>query len=349
MSFLVCTPRVCLRMKRSSVVSDYYNFSTKAQVEECTTVMLNFYNYLITHNVCPEYHDNINAARKICGLANKELPGSCRIVGAFPGDFNIACSALFGGKWQTLLVESPWMDASKQEPGQDLTKQKAQHTISLAAVANAPEEWFNKNESQLRKGLITNQQILGTEEGVGFEVMEIIPANEEVRGMYAPHSHTFKAVGKLICKPWAAPDFTHYDLPKGYVEDARPEKYEFWLEQDLLDLCSIGTKFRATSRKLSSGLHILEGVTNAYPSYHKLLLNELLYEPGSNKKWKEPREMTREEHLEREPRYLPQPAEDAEAVAGQEEQQQVAASGQVSTQGEDMAGRMEDEKAGTSA
>lgn len=310
--------------------------------------MLNFYNYLILHNVCPEYHDSINAARKVCGVANKELPGSCNIVGAFPGDFNIACSALFGGRWQTLLEDSPWMETSKDETSQDLTRQKAKQTVSLAAAANAPNEWWMKDTPTLRKDLLSDQQILGTEKDVGFEVTEIISADEVVRELYEPYSHTFKVVGKLICKPWTVPDFTQYDLPKGYMEDARPSQYEFWLEQDLLDLCSIGTKFKANSHKLSSGLHILDGVTNAYPSYHKLLLNELLYEPGSNKKWKEPREVTREEHLWRGARWLPKPAEDAEAATNQEGGKQLEPPEQSREQGETAAEAVDGEKAGTS-
>lgn len=271
---------------------------TEEDVTKTTNLLTNFYNYLIRHDVCPEYNDQIYAARRVCAQASRELLNVPNFGRKLPGDFNSAALVLF-----------------REDPSISPANRKAAKPVfSLGAAANGPESWFSNQGGRIQKEILEDQYVVDTENFVGFEVTEIFNASEDVNEMYEPTG--MKPTGKLICKPWKIPLIEDEDLPKGYIPPARPATYEFWLEQDILDLCNIGVKFDATVNKLSSGLYVINHVGQTYASFHIALLNELLYSPGSMKKWKEPKEITREERLEKERQYLPVEEEKEQEVDG---------------------------------
>lgn len=274
-----------LTLIRGSIIAS--RSESEEYITKTTNLLINFYNYLMRHDVCQEYNEQLLAARRICARANQELVDLPKFGQRFPGEFNSAALVLAGEGTSITLAKI----------------KAAKPIFSLGAAANAPESWFSNQGGRLQKGILEDQHVIEKEDLVGFEVTDIFTASEDVNEMYEPTG--MKPTGKLICKPWKAPYIGDEDLPKGYKPPSRPDTYEFWVEQDILDLCSIGVKFEATISKLSSGLNIINYVGQTYPSFYTILLNELLYSPGSMKKWKEPQEITREERLQKECRYLP--------------------------------------------
>lgn len=59
--------------------------------------MTNFYNYLMHHNVCLEYREEIKAARAAVKLGRNQLIAIHDLSSLIPGEFNVACSVLLGG------------------------------------------------------------------------------------------------------------------------------------------------------------------------------------------------------------------------------------------------------------
>ena len=60
------------------------------------TVVTNFYNYLLHHNVCREYEGQLHAAKAVCATAAIEIPALYELVATLPGPFNRACSTKGG-------------------------------------------------------------------------------------------------------------------------------------------------------------------------------------------------------------------------------------------------------------
>ncbi|KZZ89503.1 Argonaute complex, subunit Arb1 [Ascosphaera apis ARSEF 7405] len=83
----------------SSSLADYFCIDNPPAIQKATNVLRNFLNYLLYHNVCPEYTENILAARDVVDTAEKELWLLHEADLWSPGDFNMACSTLFGGQY----------------------------------------------------------------------------------------------------------------------------------------------------------------------------------------------------------------------------------------------------------
>lgn len=138
--------------------------------------------------------------------------------------------------------------------------------------------------------LYLNQTILYTEVDIGLEVVDIQRADDSTRKLC--HDMSCSVLGKLLCKPWTAPDFAGDDLPGDY-DDVRPESYEFWLEEEILDWCFAGMKLEAMVNTLSQGRKHIATVHAVRCSFYTLVENELL------RKWKEPVWVSREENRKR--------------------------------------------------
>jgi hypothetical protein len=71
-------------------------------------VIRNFLSYVLHHGVCPEYTQDVLAARKVCDVAEKELWAIKKVHNLLPGDFNIATSIAYGGHYQGNYFRPEW-------------------------------------------------------------------------------------------------------------------------------------------------------------------------------------------------------------------------------------------------
>lgn len=272
---------------RSSYIPSILFFDTLEDTTFCIAVLRNFYNYILRHDVCPEYTADILAARATCDQADEELFTTHTVMKALPGEFNTACSVLFGGYYKYLdFSGGDWgLKAKEKHDAVARASRKAQEK-KIFAMAFAAHDFDVKDALE--------QKIVATEEHVGLEVKQIVPANDSVRNFYKVDVGIHvKLVGKLICTPWEIPNHEEYDLPTSHTTPQRPDSYEFLLEQRTLDKCFIGMKIEADVQELSSGLKFLDHVQAVRCSFYTVLDNETL------SGWKEPRFYTREETLAR--------------------------------------------------
>jgi hypothetical protein len=95
--------------------------------------MTNFYNYLMHHSVCPEYTEEILAARSVVAQGQKELIAIHNLGSMVPGDFNVACSVLLEGN----LAESHSSDISWNANTKDLmSPEKARIIVATAFTSD---------------------------------------------------------------------------------------------------------------------------------------------------------------------------------------------------------------------
>lgn len=245
--------------------------------------MRNFLNYILYHDVCPEYKDQVFAARAICDKAEAELLAVKDAAGLMPGDFNMACSTLYGGYYQGLYSgDQAWARDLDIEVGMD--DARALKVIKAAVGVYGTDEQANR----LRDGQVA--RVPKEEENVGFEITEIIPMDEDGRDIYKTMlGGAVKPLGRIRARGWARPFPPEEDMTDDEDEHARAnngsgnfKSYEFWIEEDVLEHCFVGMKIEATVWQLNIGISYFDAVLGVYCSFHTNLENEMM------SGWREP-------------------------------------------------------------
>lgn len=271
----------------------FYGLDTEADVKLITTLLTNFMNYLLLHDVCPEYQDSILAAKECCVKATQELWSIRQAQLWMPGDFNIACSTLFDGAYgRRYDGNTPWTDDVEGFVGQ--TDEEARQIVKFAVACAGSEEqyqlWYDKAMANAVK-------VTQVRKEVGLEITAIILPDDETRSFYKKRTKEFRPVGKIYTKAWLNPAAPPDDLTpeeqalrqerserKGPVlqgsdpvRGAEEGEYEFFIEEAVLQHLFVGMKFEATVRTLNCGIYFFDEVLNVYVSFDTFLPNEMMY------------------------------------------------------------------------
>jgi len=243
--------------------------------------MTNFYNYLLHHNVCNEYKEDINAAKRVCTLATKEIPRLIELNKLLPGRFNHALSILTGGSANDTYSRGGWDESSE---ARGIQREEARIVALTGLMSYADDdtvEALSKNNWSESLTCIESKV-------VEVEVSRIEKATEEVKAVYSAQQETVKSkltlerLGRLMCKPYQFPSFETYDQPGSGSNAAISLQTEcaFLFEESLLELFVVGMKLEATVRTIEFGngarFSYLDDKWNLSPTYHTVLLNELI-------------------------------------------------------------------------
>ena len=279
----------------------YYGFETRAQVDTVTKVLINFMNYLLHHDVCPEYAADVLAARNICNTANAEIWACAESQRRLPGDFNIACSTLFDGSYGKLYDGiTTWMpEESGLESFVGMTADIAREVVKFAIAGAAREEVY---QAWYKMAVEDNIETVEVHQAAGFEIIAIDKVDDETKAFYKEQSTEYRPVGKIRAMPWTNPEGPPEDLSpeekaalkretghdksgnnKGNATRLAEPVYEFFIEEVVLQHLSVGMKIEATIRKLNCGIWYFDDVLRAFCSFDTYLCNELMVG------WKEPR------------------------------------------------------------
>lgn len=254
-------------------------------------IVRNFLNYLLYHNVCPEYKDQINAARAICNLADRELPAIKQFSMTGPGDFNIACSTLYQGHYHG-LYESALSWARDTDIVVGMSNEQAAKVITAALVAYGTEEQL-QHVKDGKPVFVTDISPPNT----AFEITSIHPADSRVRELYATKFKDLKPLGRIRAKYWVRPYAPEEDMSDNGDNDnndkspstdetkqkEKEEEHEFFIEDpDLLEHCFVGMKIEATIRKLNIGVSFFDAMVGIFASFYTNLPNEMMIG------WREP-------------------------------------------------------------
>jgi Argonaute siRNA chaperone (ARC) complex subunit Arb1 len=261
-------------------VPQIFTIDTVKEVKECSAVIRNFLNYVLSHSVCPEYTQEIMAARKICDLAEVELPLIRELGNLLPGDFNTAASTLYGGYYNRFGVQnSLWVD--------DDLATDPQRRRRLYGMPIAEAERIFKTAIAFLGTWEHYQCVMKPYEGEvksmlkSIEVVEIVLATPEMRKKYAGvkdlsgDAGNFQPLGVLKVKHWDNPDGPEEDTSDDgqSATETPPDSVidEFWLESHILEKCFVGMKFEATVHELSIGIKYFDVVNNIYCSFFTYL------------------------------------------------------------------------------
>lgn len=276
----------------SSEFFQHFEWTNEEVVRETTNVIRKFYDYLLYHDACPEYEDDIRNARDVCDLANQEIPKLARFDAELPGGFNTAASTLYGGYYAEIRPCDSSADWVVQGDAIGLSDQDAWTILSAGILGHGTDEQVEEIHQAHKERRLPK---VTTEEDVGLEVVRIESISADAKLIYEDDriSGTFiKPTGKLHCKRWLHPGAAPRDLPTAVVAEekrrAKDKKYEFVVESHILENCEIGMKMEANVSQLDNGFMWLDVVTNVYPTFFNWTLNERMRgwkEPGPPKKW----------------------------------------------------------------
>ncbi|OJD22885.1 hypothetical protein ACJ73_05763 [Blastomyces percursus] len=269
----------------SSVLPLYIGLETKALVDMATGTIRNFLNYILLHDVCPEYTENILAARAVCDRAKVELWKAQQANCWAPGNFNMACSTLFAGYFYGFYTGG--QEWSKEVGAEGMEDNVARKVVKFALAGAGSYEQAVRfrdlaNSNELKATCVDEN---------GFEVIAIAPVDSDVRDFYKQHAPDLEPVGKLRAKPWRNPRLPEEDLPRGQICGIQPsspsvaDEYEFFVDESMLQFCFVGMKVDTSVWELNCGLHYFDNVMAVHCSFYTILLNESMIG------WKEPRDL----------------------------------------------------------
>ena len=260
-----------------------FDVTTEKQVKSYTAIIRNFLNYLLHHDVCPEYKDQINAARTTCDLAEREL-WACKQASVWlPGDFNTACSTIFGGYYTNMYIgDQDW--AKDLDIYKGMSNETAKRIFKAGLAAQATDEVVNAFTTRTKEKNLEVASTIAT----GLEITDLIKADEDVLEMYAAQKPSLKPLGRMKARTWYNPTLPKEDLTEEEevaAATAPPEfkEFELWVEDEILEKCFVGMKFDATIRELNFGVRYFDTVIGVHCSFYSLLPNELIVgwrEPG---------------------------------------------------------------------
>jgi hypothetical protein len=262
------------------------------EIETISMVIRNFLDYVLHHSVCPEYTADIMAARKLCDVAEKELWAIKQLQRKLPGDFNVAASTLFGGRYQNIHIQNAEWAVEDPNYGEYPTIEQgfgvveAKHILTTAIAVNGNNEIF-------LEAIRNPGEIIKTEKRY-YEVINIVRSdvqiNEPCAGFKNDQGQTgqIKPLGLIHFKLWSGPGLEsedHSDDEEIAALDASgtDSVYEkYWLEDDILAHCFLGMKLELEVHELDIGIRFFDTVHGIYCSFLTILPNEKMAN------WKEP-------------------------------------------------------------
>lgn len=277
----------CTKGFLSRSASDLYAFDRLEDASLVTTTIERFLDYLLQHDVCPEYNEQILSTRDFCREANLELWDCAEAGRLMPGQFNVACSTLAGGQYANYDGETDWGNNDPSQPVfVGLSQEEAETMIRFAVLNVASEPVYQHYYQLVHNG--DDLEVVETIHGQGFEIVDIVAPTADCKDFYKQNSTTFRPMGKVIAKPWTNPDSPPEDLTQEEMDEVidgvdNDARYEFFVEEIIQQHMSINQKVVATIHKLNCGIWFFDEVARVLPDFDVWLFNDLVED------YKEPR------------------------------------------------------------
>ncbi|KAK4988347.1 hypothetical protein LTR50_003979 [Elasticomyces elasticus] len=253
----------------SSHLPHHTDIATERKVKVCTNVLKNFHNYLLLHDVCPEYASDIREVFGVCKQWEQEFLKTRTAESELPGDFNVVCSTLFDGNYNDVYTgDQAWNDV---ECTVGFSRKDARAILMAGIAAHGTQEQFE--HAHLSNAAF---ETVFKFNDVGLEVTAIELADAETRTFYTSDlRNTFlRTLGKLHCKCWIYPAAADFDLPAHANRAKEGDPFEFWVEEEILQHCYVGMKLLANIRKLDVGIWFIDQLLGAFVSFFTWLPNE---------------------------------------------------------------------------
>jgi len=269
----------------------FLEVDTEKSIKTCVHTIQNFLNYLLLHGVCPEYTQDIVCAKVVCAKAEKELWAIHQLRSLLTGPFNTACSTLYGSL-QHNFGGTPWSLTEEEIPAQEIelwgmSDKEAQCIVKTAFALLGKKEML--------RGVAANNIRVVKEESHSFEVVEIIRADAKVQDAFGEAKDFngkrggMQPLGIMRVKHFDNPDLLDEDCSEDGTGDAvgNDTTEDFWVEDDVLEVCFVGLKMEVEVHELNIGIKYLDTINKLYCSFLTVLPQVLM------DNWKEPEENPR--------------------------------------------------------
>jgi hypothetical protein len=280
----------CLKAFCSYRLKGIWGLETKEQVIRICTTLERFMDYLLQHDVCPDFKDDVLASRAFCRTIGPELWDMAQACRRLPGEFNMACSTLFGGLFgQHYDGDTWWGREDEKDPVfVGLKPEEAQTIVKFGVAGAAEEQVYLAFLDGVQGGNSGMLDVIDVKEATSFEITQIELPTKQCKEIYTTQSVQYRPVGRVTAKPCtdinAVPeDLTDAERQAVSSLNGSTTQYVFLIEEILSSMLRVGTKIEATVRILRCGIMFFDEVLNVHPSYAHFIPNELM--TG----WKEPR------------------------------------------------------------
>lgn len=258
------------------------NVRSSNSIDQAIGVIKNFFNYILYHDVAPEYKTQILASKKLCVRAEYELWEIEQAKQCLPGDFNRACSQIFGGLFKP-DQESARREYNNYESDSDAQEdafflKNAAEIFKTGFAARATEAQLEQYQEQNKARTIGIAKV----EKCTLEVTGVTPSEPEVRQGYQDASvKDLQPIGILHTKTWLAPlapvrDLTEEEEQEMAAHPTTTQTFDFWVEDKVLKHCFVGMKIDITVRWLSFGIAYFDAVDGLFCSFYEISPNAMM-------------------------------------------------------------------------
>jgi hypothetical protein len=245
----------------------------------------NFLRYVLRHDVCNEHCDDVKRAREICLKAATELPACYDLMKLLPGDFNLACTALF-------CKDDDFCNHILAENDLDPAR------VFKTTVALQPG-LVGAKTLQMAKSLESIEVVQTTH--MELEIQRCEQPAAEIIGLYdgvkSKGKGKIRAVGAIILKHFRIED--GWERKKSFEQNLQTHNDEILLvEHVIIDAFQKGRKNPAAAAmprmkmrvevcELNTGLKFIKRLDTIRPSFYTFLPQELMFnykEPDANQR-----------------------------------------------------------------
>ncbi|KAL0930390.1 argonaute sirna chaperone complex subunit arb1 [Colletotrichum truncatum] len=255
----------------------------------------NFLSYVLHHDVCPEYDDNIKEALAVCNRAKIDLPLTHQALIRFPGQFNLALSELFCEDFNFFADD----EAGFQRPRNFSPAAVVELAMAVGMLGMGVDEKTGTSMIHAARNPQTLKVI--SEEDCNMEIVSIIRASHSLRQVIRTVTiegsmpDGFAALGKLVLQPCVVED--GYD--HGYARDCNSNNHKsnagggsggqdaqvFLIDDSILARLRPGFKLQLRVVRLDNGVSFIQQARAVLVSWHTFLPQTLMVhfkEPVAN-------------------------------------------------------------------
>lgn len=241
----------------------WHNRKAEEETQRAIDVVANFLRYILQHDVCNEYKDEVTNALGLCNKAKEELPLVLSAVSNIPCRFNEAATRVFrdGKKFE-------YIPAHRRK--ERLTDDEG--VFAFCVVFFGPRDAYH----QLKHLKLVHK--VGQEEPCSLKILTVEPLGENTRetaALYGKYSGVGDRVhtGIIRCEHVFISD----DLCRGDAMEATPDRIEvLMVEENLLQYLRPGTLIRVSLAELNIGLKYMINLPEILPSFYRFLPQTLM-------------------------------------------------------------------------
>ncbi|KAG6016570.1 hypothetical protein E4U43_003507 [Claviceps pusilla] len=238
------------------------------KLDTSIAVVEHFLRYVLQHDVCPEYQDDVEAALRVCQQARKELPMLNRFRCDLPGLFNLAAAECF-----STVDPEDWSLLSFTRPD-DLDA----NAVFLSACALCGEV---DTLDQFASGKLSAVRVFTRT----VKVTRVERPSDSLVEKFAAlciqgSSHAVEPVGRLYFETAEIED--EWEQPRRPVlEEEENAPLWVYMENRLLVNVLPGMKMDITFVELTSGIRFIKSILRVLPTFYTFLPQQMMkhYKP----------------------------------------------------------------------